>query len=237
MNKNSCSISRLALCLVSVSALSALSGCTAAEQQPTPIMPVIQPFSYSEPAPTYSNPGSLYSSVDQIDLYSDGRARRIGDIVRVDIVESANASNSADTSVSRDGSRSTQFDAFFGKSSIPLLGTVGSPMLGTSSDSDFTGSGTTSRSNTITATVAARVVHVYPDGLLQVEGIRETRVNAETQYIVVRGLVRTRDVGTDNSILSTQMADAQIQYYGSGIVADQQKPGWLARLLDTLSPF
>ncbi len=232
MNKNSClSTSLLALCLVS------LSACTAAEQQPTPIMPVIQPFSYNEPAPTYSNPGSLYASADQVDLYSDGRARRVGDIVRIDIVESANASNTANTTASKDSSSNMQIDAFFGKSAIPLLGTVGSPMLGTSSDSDFSGSGSTSRSNTITATVAARIVHVLPDGLMQIEGIRETKVNSETQYIVVRGLVRSRDVGPDNSILSTQMADAQIEYYGSGIIADKQKPGWLSRLLDTISPF
>ena len=89
----------------------------------------------------------------------------------------------------------------------------------------------------MTATVAARVVNVLPDGLLRIEGARQTKVNNETQYLVVAGLIRSRDVASDNSVLSTQIADAQISYYGEGVIADKQKPGWLTRLLDNIWPF
>ncbi len=213
-----------------------MTACTAAKEKPSPVMPVAQPVAYAEPEPTYSNPGSLYSPIDQIDLYSDGRARQVGDIVFVNIVENNTASNEASTVTSKESTQDMGISALFGMTSLPFAGQVGESMLSTSNTSDFDGSGSTERSNSITATVAARVVRVMSDGLMQVEGARETRVNNETQYIVVMGLVRARDVQPDNSILSTHMADAQIQYYGSGIISDKQKPGWLTRILDNIWP-
>jgi flagellar L-ring protein precursor FlgH len=70
-----------------------------------------------------------------------------------------------------------------------------------------------------------------------VEGGREVRVNDETQIVVVRGIIRSRDIGPDNSIASTAMADARIELYGQGVLADKQKPGWLTRILDNMWPF
>jgi flagellar L-ring protein precursor FlgH len=72
---------------------------------------------------------------------------------------------------------------------------------------------------------------------MQVQGAREIKVNDETQYMVVTGLIRQRDIDSDNSILSTQMADSRIDYYGKGVLADKQKSGWLTRLLDIVWPF
>ncbi len=225
--------------LISVISLSGLVGCTAATEEPTPIAPVTQPITYNEPAPTYSNPGSLFNPNTGADLYADSRARNIGDIVIVNIIENNAASNEADTSTAKANSRDLTANSIFTAKSIPLFGTVGTgvPALDIESNSDFSGSGSTSRSNTISATVAARVVKVLPDGLLQIEGIRETRVNSEKQYIAVRGFARSRDITPENSVDSTYLADAQIEYYGSGVINDSQKPGWLTRLLDTLSPF
>ncbi len=223
-------LASLLLCIIS------LSACTAAEQKPTPIMPVTQPMAYQEPAPTYSNPGSLFNPNDPVDLYADGRARRVGDVILINIVENNYASNEATTNTEKSGGIDLTVDSFFGKKELPLFGAVGGQMLGVTSGSNFDGEGSTERSNTITATVAARVVRVYADGLMQVEGARETRVNNETQYIVVRGLVRPRDVSSENTINSTSMADAQIEYYGSGVISDKQKPGWLTRLLDVVWP-
>ena len=72
---------------------------------------------------------------------------------------------------------------------------------------------------------------------MQIEGVRETRVNEETQYLVVRGIIRGVDVAADNSITSNRIADAHIAYYGQGVIADKTQPGWLTRLLDQLWPF
>ena len=85
--------------------------------------------------------------------------------------------------------------------------------------------------------MAARVIRVLPGGMLQIEGAREIRVNEETEYMVVRGLIRAKDVDAENSILSTQIADASIEYYGKGVLTDKQKPGWFTRLMDNIWPF
>jgi flagellar L-ring protein precursor FlgH len=70
-----------------------------------------------------------------------------------------------------------------------------------------------------------------------IEGNREVRVNNENQIITLTGMVRPRDISSDNMILSTYIADARISYSGSGIVNDRQKPGWLSRILDVIWPF
>ena len=216
-----------------------LAGCTAAEQKPTIIQPVTQPMAYREPAPTYSNPGSIFNDGDAQFLFDDHRAKRVGDIVMVNVVESASAANEATTDTNRDSNSEYGVSALFGRTSLPLFGgNVGStPVLGTNTKKEFSADGSTTRNNKVTATVAARVVNVLPDGLLRIEGARQTKVNNETQYLVVAGLIRSRDVASDNSVLSTQIADAQISYYGEGVIADKQKPGWLTRLLDNIWPF
>ncbi|MDR1360243.1 MAG: flagellar basal body L-ring protein FlgH, partial [Deltaproteobacteria bacterium] len=105
------------------------------------------------------------------------------------------------------------------------------------STSELQSTGETKRENYVTATIGARVLQVLPGGLLQLEGAREVRVNEETQYMVVSGIVRAKDVASDNSVESTQLADSRIEYYGKGVLADKQKSGWLTRLLDNVWPF
>ena len=78
---------------------------------------------------------------------------------------------------------------------------------------------------------------LLPGGLMEIEGAREIRVNEETEYMVVRGMIRSKDVSADNSVLSTQIADASIEYYGKGVLSDKQKPGWFTRLMDNIWPF
>ena len=73
--------------------------------------------------------------------------------------------------------------------------------------------------------------------MLQIQGAREVRVNEETQYMVISGLVRSRDIDSNNSVESTQLADSKVEYYGEGVLADKQRQGWLSRLLDNVWPF
>ena len=112
-----------------------------------------------------------------------------------------------------------------------------SPLLSTTTNSNLSTTGETKRENYVTTTVGARVIQLLPGGVLQVEGAREIRVNEETQYLVVSGLIRSKDIAMDNSILSTQMADTRIEYFGKGVLADKQRQGWLTRLLDNIWPF
>ncbi len=217
----------------------ALVGCTAATEKPSPMQPIVQPASYQEAPPTYANPGSLFSESDAQYLYSDNRARRVGDLVMVNIVENATGTNQANTKTDRTSNTDYTVGSLFGMTTMPIVGgAIGNnPLLSTKTEKKFDGKGETTRKNNVTATIAARVLRVLPDGLMEIEGARETRVNNETQYLVVTGLVRARDVAPDNSVMSTQMANAQIQYYGQGVISDKQKPGWFTRLMDNVWPF
>ena len=90
---------------------------------------------------------------------------------------------------------------------------------------------------TVTATISARVVNVTMEGNLVIQGYRETRVNNETQFIILSGLVRPRDISANNSIKSTHIANARIEYSGTGVISDKQQPGWLAQTVDIIWPF
>ncbi len=229
-------------------AVSLGSGCAAGPQRPTPAAPVTPAQAYREPEQRYNNPGSLYSESSSAGLFEDNRARRVGDLVVVQVVENTKAKNKAETDADRESSINLGVEAAFGRKTVSPLyafaplglasGKVGAdPMLAAKSSSAFSGSGETKRENYVTTSVGARVHQILPGGVLQIEGAREIRVNGETEYLVVRGLVRPSDVRSDNTVLSTQMADSTVAYYGSGIISDKQKPGWLTRVLDNIWPF
>lgn len=236
---------------VGIGGLMMLLACTPAHKAMAPVVNVTPPaMSHEEGA---KSPDSLFDPAGAEYLFSDNRAKRMGDIVLVNIVETSEAKNKASTKAEKDSSIDIGVDAFFGKNKIypvplgqvfhngPNLGPAGavgaSPIVSASSGTKFDGDGETTRESTVTATVAARVTQVFPNGLLQVEGSREIRVNGETQIIVLHGLVRARDIGPNNSVSSNYLADAKIEYYGQGVLADKQSPGWLSRALDNVWPF
>lgn len=222
------------------------AGCGGgAHKRPALQNPVTPPQEYRQETNGPDNPGSLFAASEEEPLFSDSRARRVGDIVVVKLVENTKAQNKAETTANKDGSNNYQVNAMLGKSRsgfLPLVSVgpeprIGAPALSTTSVSDLSATGKTKRENYVTTSLAARVLRVLPGGLLQIEGAREIRVNEETEYMVVRGMIRAKDVDAENSILSTQIADASIEYYGRGVLADKQKPGWFTRLMDNIWPF
>ncbi|MFQ6039339.1 MAG: flagellar basal body L-ring protein FlgH [Candidatus Poribacteria bacterium] len=154
-------------------------------------------------------------------LFADLKASRIGDIVTVLVMESASASKNATTKTSK----SSKWDM---QSSVnPVKGEL-------SAESEHNGSGSTSRSGEITASVPAVVIQVLPNGNLLIMGKRDLIINADKETISVRGILRRQDITPSNTVLSTQLADAKIQYEGDGLIAKQQRPGLLGRILDWL---
>lgn len=231
-----------ALCLAGAVLL--IGGCNATREQPTMMPPITPAQTYVEPETRYANPGSIYSEGDADGLFADARARRVGDIVMVRIVENMKARNKADLTAKKETTNEYGVNAYARVKDINMLGQGGygtrsgpGLVFDTTSKSDTTADGETNRSNIVTATVAARVVRLMPGGAMQIEGARETKINNETQYLVVRGIIRTVDVAADNSVTSNRIADAHIAYYGEGVIADKTKPGWLTRLLDNFWPF
>lgn len=193
-----------------------------------------------EPEETVDSPGSLWTPDSRFaDMYGDARARRVGDILLVQIVESSSANKEAKTEADREYSTNNSVSDLLG---IPLdqssvLGYKLSPSVSMSSESEFEGEGKTSRTGTISGTVSARVERILPSGNMVISGKKQTRVNSEHQYIIISGIIRPQDISFGNTILSTCIADMQLDYYGSGIIGDQQSKGLIARALDKIWPF
>jgi flagellar L-ring protein precursor FlgH len=176
-------------------------------------------------------------------LFLDYKARQIGDIIVVNIIESSSATNSNTTSASKASSNSSSVTAALG---LPLdmgmknflgSGNAFEPTLGSSSAESFAGAGSKNKSDVVNATIAARVIDVLPSGNLVIEGYREIVVDQEKQIIRLTGLVRQKDITADNTVPSTAIADARISYSGRGMLSDSNKKGWLSTVLGWVWPF
>lgn len=186
-----------------------------------------------------SKPGSIFKGTTTANtIFSDQRARNVGDIITVKITETSKASEKATTDTGRSASASAGIPYLLGLESGILPSSINAEkMISASTDNEFSGTGETTRSGSLSATITARVVEVLPNGNLAIEGLREVNVNSERKEILVQGIVRPKDIAYDNTILSTQIADAKVIYTGVGVVGEKQEPGWLARIFDRVWPF
>jgi flagellar L-ring protein FlgH len=214
-----------------------LSGCFPFEQSRIAQEPfnVDRVHRYRQPRVDAQPAGTIYRSDQNSNFFGDQRARMLGDIVTVKIVEVSQASEKATTDTGRDSAMSAGIDSLLGKEKL-LPGSPAS-LIKANTSSSFAGTGETTRTGSVTATIAARVVEVLPTGNLAVEGKREIYVNNEKKEILLQGIVRPRDIAADNSIYSTQVADAKILLTGIGVVGEKQRPGWLTRIFDGIWPF
>ncbi|MBW2610112.1 MAG: flagellar basal body L-ring protein FlgH [Deltaproteobacteria bacterium] len=190
----------------------------------------------------------LWRDASARNFFKDLRAHKVGDLVTVNIVETARAIKKAGTQTSRESSIDGGIDNVLGwENKIKHLTSFGrnkvrnaydnNPMFKGSLKNNFSGSGSTSRDDSMTASITVRVMEVKPNGNLFIKGTREVKVNNETQYIILSGLIRPADISPDNTVLSSYIGDARIEYMGSGPVSDKQRPGWLARAVDFVWPF
>jgi flagellar L-ring protein precursor FlgH len=188
-----------------------------------------------------SHEGSLWREGSHWDnLFNNIKARNVGDVVTIQIVESSKATNKATTETERTSSLTAGIKKFFGAendyvSTDPFFNPFGEVKGGMSSS--FEGDGVTQRSGNLTAHITAKVTEVLPNGNLKIRGAREVRINHETQFIYLSGVVRPRDITSDNVVKSTYIADARIEYSGTGVINDRQRPGWLANILNVIWPF
>ena len=225
----------IVISLAAVLLVGALSGCAPSRKRSVP-MPVLTVPPEPEVDQTV-NPGSMFQPEGASYLFADTRARRVGDIVVVNIVESTTAKNKATTKSNKDSSIDLGVGAFMGRQDFLGAPIGAESMIKAGSSGKLNSDGETKRENYITSSVAARIVRVVNNDLYEIEGARETRVNDETQIIVARGLIRARDIAPDNTIPSNKIANAKIELFGEGVLADRQKPGWLTRILDNVWPF
>ena len=105
------------------------------------------------------------------------------------------------------------------------------------SKSGFAGAGDTARNGELSGSIAVRVTREMPNGDLFLEGTKVVLINNEEYHLYVSGLVRRVDIAQDDTIASSRIADAQIEFTGRGDIADQQRKGWLARIIESANPF
>ncbi|ATQ43713.1 flagellar basal body L-ring protein FlgH [Caulobacter mirabilis] len=208
---------------------------------PSALTPNDQNFaSVREPQPQAASANSLWR-VGARTFFGDQRAARVGDIltVQIDIDDSARTQNS--TATSRAANSKMGVPHFFGlESSLGKIlpgGFDPSAMVETGSNSTKAGSGSISRSEKISLTVAAVVTGVMPNGNMVIQGTQEVLTNGELRRLTVSGLVRPEDISAANTIKHTQIAEARIAYGGRGDISRAQKTPVGQGLVETFTPF
>jgi flagellar L-ring protein precursor FlgH len=184
---------------------------------------------------TPPSPGSLWrDGRSSAMLYTDARALRENDLVVVKVEEVADAKRSADTDVLHDSNTKATLGFLSASNGVPSGTNL---ELGGGLDQRFRGQGSTARTERLTATVPALVRKVLPNGNLFIEGHRVVLVNAEEQHFYISGVVRPIDIDQENSVKSSMIADAEIEFTGNGILSDNQRQGWAAKWMGKLWPF
>lgn len=166
-------------------------------------------------------------------LYTDKKAKRADDVITVLIMENAKAGSDSKTNTDKHQDASIALDplgvAFNGGPSDDYTPKIG---FGGKVAQKYGGAGNTSRQGDVKATLSARIVAVYDNGNLLIEGNKEVEVNSEKEILRVSGIVRPEDIASDNTIMSEKIADARIQYSGSGDINQASRPGLLARFFN-----
>ncbi|WNN46033.1 MULTISPECIES: flagellar basal body L-ring protein FlgH [Winslowiella] len=213
-----------------------LNGCAL-----VPRTPLVEGSTTAQPLPA-SPPtvnGSIFQGVMPMNygyqpLFEDRRPRNIGDTLTITLQENVSASKSSSANASRDGSSAV------GLTAVPraLTGLLGGDKTALAGEgkNDFAGKGGASANNTFTGTITVTVNQLLPNGNLKVVGEKQIAINQGTEFIRFSGVVNPRTISGSNSVVSTQVADARIEYVGNGYINEAQNMGWLQRFFLNASP-
>lgn len=196
-----------------------------------PLAPLSAASVIQVPVQTVAAPsaGAIWREGPGMRLYTDRKAREVGDLVTIQLSERTQASTRANTAITKESSNSM---------SGTLLGQPvtlgGRDVLDNSlaNSRDFAGDGNSTQSNQITGTVTAQVVQKLPNGNLLIQGSKELTLNQGNELVQVQGIIRSADIGPDNTIASTRVADARIVFGGRGPIARSNAMGWLDRFFN-----
>ena len=221
------------VCLFCVSIL--LIGCA---QSPIPEVEEFSPLDLSMHRfhPAAEGRGSIFDPNRSQAMFEDIRAVRLGDIIVVQLQEQTDAEKSSNTTIAKNSSNVVADPVIAGSQRV--IGEDNSLAFNLSSDHEFTGAAGSNQSNKLQGTIAVMVSAVLPNGNLLIEGEKWVKINRGKEYIRLRGLIRPIDVGSDNTIASTRIANAEIFYGGKGELAQSNAPGWLSRFfISQIWPF
>ena len=235
--------------------LALCAGCAAVHKayepnpRAAPMRPVAREAQVAWAAPPRTD-GSIWSDA-AMPLFTDNKALRPGDIVLVKVVQNNTGAKNADTNTQRASTISAKIKYLFGlEKGINKLADYSNKAAGgaaaawdpnnlvdAESANSYKGSGETKRTDTLVATVSAVVTEVLPNGNLSIYGHQTVTINNEASVLTVQGIVRPSDINRDNTVDSQRIANADIQFTGSGVVSDKQHPGWGMRIFDWAWPF
>jgi flagellar L-ring protein precursor FlgH len=216
----------LAFCVI------AASGCVTT----TPTTSVHQPVSVRPAAvrPAPAADGAIYSAGYSAGfLFEDRRARNVGDTLTIVIQEKTDASKKSNTNTGRASNNSFAVNALRGLPGKSFLGSE----LGANSSFSFDGKGESASNNEFIGTITVTVTEVLANGNLLVSGEKQVGINQGSEFIRLSGVVNPVHLTAANTVQSTLIADARIEYRGSGAVAENQQTGWLTRFFLNVLPF
>ncbi|MCL2876216.1 MAG: flagellar basal body L-ring protein FlgH [Betaproteobacteria bacterium] len=223
----------LAVTFVAVMLATLLSSC--AQVQPTPPTSVHQPMSarpVTASGPHVAN-GAIWQPGQGYSLLEDRRARRVGDIITVNLVERTSAQKNANANTNRTSSMGGGITA---ANKVPLSGLAGLS-LEAGTNSTFEGKGASAANNAFNGTITVTVIDVLTNGNLLVSGEKMLTINQGNEFIRFSGVVNANNITASNTVQSTQVADARIEYRGSGFVEEANNMGWLQRFFNFINPF
>ena len=207
-------------------------------EHPDYLVPEYEPVA----VPAQEERGSaLYSPYTEVALFEDLKGYRRGDIINVLLAERTAAQKSSGTNVSKSNEATIENPTLGGEQRDKLGSFRGYDWnfgFGLSSEQAFTGASGSNQSNTLSGSIAVTVIEELPRGNLLVQGEKWISLNEGHEFIRVRGIIRRSDISQDNTVLSTQIADARIAYGGAGATKDANRMGWLSRFFNSaLQPF
>ena len=207
-----------------------LTGCVQKTVKPDdPYYAPVSSQNLRQPKPVT---GSIVNLAAHRDLYGNGRASQVGDIISILLEESTSASKNAKTSGDKSSSTTLTAPTVFGRTIDRFSAGFSGPT------SEFSGSGASDISNSLSGSFSVTVHEVLPNGNLVVRGEKWLNLNQGDEYIQISGLVRPQDISAENTISSEKLADARIGYSGTGQVNDTNTMGWLSKFfISALSPF
>ncbi|HLA36245.1 MAG TPA: flagellar basal body L-ring protein FlgH [Rhodocyclaceae bacterium] len=216
---------------VALSLVVGLSGCVTNP----PATAVHQPMSVRPEARSYTPPtnGAIFNIASARPLFEDRRARFVGDIITINIAEKVQASKSSENKTTRSHSVDVSVPSIVG---LPFKSAQGTALQASDSN-NFNGKGSNTSSNDFTGTLTVTVIEVYPNGNLLVSGEKQIGLKEGEEFIRFSGVVNPNSITAANTVASTQVADARIEYKANGFIDSAQVMGWLGRFFLSFMPF
>jgi len=225
---------RNTLFILAVAAL--VGACASTRVEPDPTAHIDFHPVYATAGAQAVSAGGVFNTAGSFDLFMDLRARAVGDILTIALIEKTNAQKEQSTSTAKKSKTDTGTPIIAGG---PIT-YKGKQILSNSITGDraFDGKADSSQSNSLIGNITVSVAERLPNGNLLVRGEKLININQGEEYIRLQGIIRPVDIGPDNAVASTKVADAKISYSARGALADSNKQGWLSRFFNSpIFPF